>query len=76
MSDKPIEKQAVKKRFLMPQWMLEANAVRKEEGIAGMIKKGGWSLFAAFFVFYLIRDTILYVIPFMLGANCLTETFQ
>jgi hypothetical protein len=76
MTDKPLKKQALKKRLLMPQWMSDANAVRREEGIKGMIKKGGWGLFAAFFVMYLIRDTILYVLPFMLGANCLTEIFQ
>tara|TARA_Y100001954_G_C15772731_1_gene585354 strand:- start:211 stop:393 length:183 start_codon:yes stop_codon:yes gene_type:complete len=60
----------------MPQWILEANEVRKQDGMKGMIKKGGWRLIAAFFIFYLIRDTILYVIPFMLGANCLTDMFQ
>ena len=65
-----------KRRFLMPQWILEANEVRKQDGMKGMIKKGGWRLIVAFFIFYLIRDTILYVIPFMLGANCLTDMFQ
>ena len=65
-----------KRRLLMPQWILEANAVRKAEGMKGMIKKGGWRLLAAFFIFYLVRDTILYVIPFMLGANWLSDWFQ
>ena len=50
--------------------------VRKAEGMKGMIKKGGWRLLAAFFIFYLVRDTILYVIPFMLGANWLSDWFQ
>ena len=76
MSNPPLTDPKPKRRFLVPQWIVEANAVRKEEGIKGMIKKGGWRLFAAFFIFYLIRDTILYVLPFMLGANCLTEYFQ
>ncbi len=65
-----------KRRKLMPQWIQEANAVRQEEGFKGMIKKGGWRLLLAFFLFYLIRDTIIYVIPFMFGANCLNEYFQ
>ena len=76
MSELNTQNPVKKRRFLMPQWILEANEVRKKDGMKGMIKKGGWRLLAAFFIFYLIRDTILYVIPFMLGANCLTDMFQ
>lgn len=76
MSETPTEQPKRKKRWFMPKWIVEANEVRKAEGIRGMIKKGGWRLLAAFFIFYLIRDTLLYVVPFMLGANCLTEYFQ
>ena len=76
MTENPIIDQEVKKRRFMPQWIHEANVIRKKEGIKGMLKKGGWRLLVAFFIFYLIRDTILYVIPLMLGANCLTEYFQ
>ena len=76
MSGKTDKNQAVKKRRFIPQWIQEANAVRQKEGFKGMLKKGGWRLLLAFFLFYLIRDTIIYVIPFMLGANCLNEYFQ
>ena len=76
MSQIKLQDQPFKKRRWVPRWITEANTVRQEEGFKGMVKKGGWRLLAAFFLFYLVRDTILYVIPFMLGANCLSEYFQ
>jgi hypothetical protein len=34
---------------------------RRALGWKGMFRKHGWKPFAAFFVFYLVRDLILYV---------------
>tara|TARA_B100001758_G_C18159614_1_gene478423 strand:+ start:432 stop:620 length:189 start_codon:yes stop_codon:yes gene_type:complete len=34
----------------------------RESGFKGLIKEGGWKLVIYFFLYYLIRDTILYII--------------
>lgn len=34
----------------------------KESGFKGVSKRYGWKLFAAFFVYYLVRDVILYIL--------------
>jgi len=34
----------------------------KKSGFKGLIKEGGWKLFFFFFMYYLIRDSILYII--------------
>ena len=36
--------------------------VRREAGWNGLLKRYGWKLFAGFIVFYLVRDTILYIL--------------
>ena len=39
----------------------------KEGGLRGLFRRYGWKLFAAFFLFYLIRDLTLYVlIPYLI----------
>ena len=44
--------------------------IYRKEGFKGLIKKGGWKLLVAFFVFYLIRDLILYVlIPYLIAKG-------
>tara|TARA_B100000085_G_C18102172_1_gene333565 strand:+ start:195 stop:389 length:195 start_codon:yes stop_codon:yes gene_type:complete len=38
----------------------------KEGGFRGLIKEGGWKLLFIFFMYYLIRDSILYIlIPYL-----------
>tara|TARA_B100000427_G_C15007390_1_gene376743 strand:+ start:145 stop:339 length:195 start_codon:yes stop_codon:yes gene_type:complete len=38
----------------------------KESGFRGLIKEGGWRLLVIFFMYYLIRDSILYIlIPYL-----------
>jgi len=37
-------------------------AQRRELGWKGLLKKHGWKPIIAFVVFYLIRDTILYIL--------------
>mgnify|MGYP000139614871 FL=1 len=42
-------------------------AIFKEDGFKGLIKEGGWRLLFFFFMYYLIRDTILYIIiPYLI----------
>ena len=37
-------------------------AIFKKSGFKGLIKEGGWKLLIFFFMYYLIRDSILYII--------------
>lgn len=42
----------------------------KTIGIKATFKKHGWKLFAVFFFYYLIRDSILYIlIPSLIGYS-------
>jgi hypothetical protein len=49
-------------KFLKPKWAQEWWQEIKQNGIKSFIKKKGWKFLVAFFLFYLIRDTILYII--------------
>ena len=41
--------------------------VRREKGWKGLFRHYGWKLFAAFVAFYLVRDTILYILlPYLI----------
>jgi len=41
--------------------------IYKEDGFKGVLKVGGWRVIAYFVLFYLIRDTILYIIvPYLI----------
>ena len=39
----------------------EALLTFRESGLKGLFKKYGWKIFLIFFMYYLIRDLILYV---------------
>tara|TARA_B100001142_G_scaffold319094_1_gene362117 strand:- start:336 stop:530 length:195 start_codon:yes stop_codon:yes gene_type:complete len=42
-------------------------AIFKKDGFKGLIKEGGWKLLFFFFMYYLIRDSILYIlIPYLI----------
>ena len=56
--------------FLKPNWAIEWWALIKKEGVKSFIKKKGWKFLIAFFLFYLIRDVLLYIIiPYVLIYN-------
>ena len=41
--------------------------IYKEDGFKGVLKIGGWRVITYFVLFYLIRDTILYIIvPYLI----------
>ena len=48
--------------FYRPTFIQEWNAIRKEGGYRLLIKKKGWVIILAFFIFYLIRDSLLYIV--------------
>ena len=56
-------------KFLKPKWVDKYTGIYREEGWRGLIKAGGARLIIAFFLFYLVRDTILYVLPIYLGIQ-------
>ena len=60
-------------KFLQPQFITRWTAIIKEKGWKGFIKEHGWKVFAAIVAFYLIRDTILYIIiPYLVINNMIT----
>ena len=53
--------------FLRPKWTKEWWAIIKNEGVKAFVKKKGWKFLIAFILFYLIRDSILYIIiPYLI----------
>ncbi len=54
------------KKLLRVKFLEEYIAVFKEDGFKGVLRKGGWKILFYFFMFYLIRDSILYIlIPYL-----------
>lgn len=48
----------------------EARMAFRQGGIKGILKTYGWKAFAIFFVFYLVRDVILYIlIPYLVARH-------
>jgi hypothetical protein len=45
-----------------PLFIQEWVSLLKTQGIKGFIKEKGWKILLAIFLFYLVRDTILYII--------------
>ena len=55
------------KEKLIPKFLRKYVFYLKEHGFKKTIKKFGWKLFAVIFLFYLIRDSILYIIiPYLI----------
>ena len=50
------------KKLLRVKFLQEYIAVFKEDGFKGVLRKGGWKILFYFFMFYLIRDTIIYIL--------------
>lgn len=47
--------------------LIELKDTFRASGLKGVFKKYGWKIFAVFFVYYLIRDLILYVLlPYLI----------
>ena len=52
--------------LLKPKFIKKYTEVYKKDGFRGLITQGGCKLLFYFFMFYLIRDTILYIlIPYL-----------
>lgn len=56
-----------------PRFLSEWNVIRQEGGYKLLIKKKGWVVVVAFFTFYLVRDSILYLlIPYLAFKGIIT----
>ncbi len=52
--------------FLRPEFLKEWLKIFKEDGIKSLLKQKGWKIVVAFVGFYLVRDSILYIlIPYL-----------
>ncbi len=48
----------------------EVRVTFKESGMKGVVRRFGWKIFAIFFVYYLVRDSILYIlIPYLIAKH-------
>ena len=55
------------RNFLTIKIIREYRDTLKEKGVKGFIKTYGWKVVFTVFMFYLIRDSILYIlIPYMI----------
>jgi hypothetical protein len=53
-----------------PKFIQEWRALLKEKGVKGFVKEKGWKIIVLFFLYYLIRDSILYIIiPYLVINN-------
>ena len=58
------------RNFLIPKLIKRYIAIYKEKGFKGFVKEVGWKVFALVFIFYLIRDVILYIlIPYLIAKG-------
>ena len=60
-------------KMLKPKFILDWNEIRKKGGFKKLLKKKGPIVLVSFFLFYLIRDTLLYiVIPLLIAKGFIT----
>tara|TARA_Y100001970_G_C13651376_1_gene563744 strand:+ start:222 stop:425 length:204 start_codon:yes stop_codon:yes gene_type:complete len=63
------------KEKLIPKLIKEYIEIYKEHGLKELFKQGGYKLILIIFIYYLIRDTILYVIPFLIAYYGINNLF-
>lgn len=58
---------------ITPAFARDARQLMRESGMRAVVKKYGWKFFAAFFAYYLIRDSILYILlPYLITQGILS----
>ena len=58
---------------MKPKFILDWGKIRKEGGYFKLLKKKGSKVVVAFILFYLIRDSLLYiVIPILIARGFIT----
>ena len=61
--------------FFRPRFMQSWLDAYHRGGIKELLSEKGWKVLLAFFLFYLVRDSILYIIIPWLGYNHLSTFF-
>ncbi len=61
--------------FFRPRFMQSWLDAYQRGGIKELLSKKGWKVLLAFFLFYLVRDSILYIIIPWIGYNHLSNFF-
>ena len=60
-------------KLLKPKFILNWGEIRKDGGYLKLLKKKGFKVLVAFILFYLIRDSLLYiVIPLLIAKEFIT----
>ena len=60
-------------KILKPKFIVDWGEIRKEGGFFNLLKKKGSKVLVAFILFYLIRDSLLYiVIPILIARGFIT----
>jgi hypothetical protein len=73
--DKPVENKAEVTRKswrdrLVPAFLLEYVQIWRKEGFRALIKKKGWKVVVLIICYYLVRDSILYIlIPYLIARG-------
>ena len=56
-----------------PDFIREWGDIRRKGGYKLLIKEKGWTVVLVFFIFYLIRDSILYlIIPYLMMKDIIS----
>ena len=51
-------------------YIIDSIIIVKKEGFKSLLKKRGWKIFAVVIGYYVVRDTILYIlIPYLAARN-------
>jgi len=50
------------KNLFKSKFLSKYSQIYKQDGFKGVVKEGGWKILIYFFLFYLIRDSLLYII--------------
>jgi len=58
-----------------PKWVESWASLYKEKGLKIFLKEKGWKAVLVFFLFYLVRDTFLYIIIPWLGYSHFSSCF-
>lgn len=55
---------------ITPRWIRKYIDIYKEQGFKAMLKAAGWKVVLGIFMYYLIRDSILYIlIPYLIARG-------
>jgi hypothetical protein len=57
------------KKVFKPPVIQEWTALLREQGLRAFVRQKGWKIVAAIFLFYLVRDSVVYIIIPLLIAQ-------